>query len=148
MPTTLCHALEPLLLPGGPSFVFPLALPANTCGAAQVKSSSNTQVMQRTRRVRKQRGGTPTKDFARSLPPPDVAPLGQYAGSTSLNSARSRTWPCACVLREKASPPQLAIRSPASPAHRGTSAPCEPKFHHLGVRRPHHRHYKNVASIR
>ncbi len=33
---------------------------------------------------------------------PDVAPVGQCAGSTRLYSARSQTWSCAFVLREKA----------------------------------------------
>ena len=53
----------------------------------------------------KKGGGMPRITF-RSHPvpprPPDVAPVGQCAGSTRLYSARSQAWSCACVLREKA----------------------------------------------
>jgi hypothetical protein len=50
----------------------------------------------------KKEGGMPRMIF-RSLPvPPDVAPVGQCAGSTRLYSTRSQTSSCACVLREKA----------------------------------------------
>ena len=50
----------------------------------------------------KKGGGMPRIIFRSHPIPPDVAPVGQCAGSTRLYSARSQTWSCACVLREKA----------------------------------------------
>ena len=38
--------------------------------------------------------------------------------------------------------PHCTIRSPVNPAHRGTAATCEPKFHHLGSGDHGHRQYK------
>ncbi len=53
--------------------------------------------------ARIKKGGCMPRIIFRSLPvPPDVAPVGQRAGSTRLYSARSQTWSYACVLREKA----------------------------------------------
>jgi hypothetical protein len=48
----------------------------------------------------KKEGGMPRIIFRSHPAPPDVAPVGQSAGSTRLYSARSQTWSCACVLRE------------------------------------------------
>jgi hypothetical protein len=56
--------------------------------------------MQRTRRVRKQRGLYAHKRFRSQPVPPGVAPIGQCAGLTRLYSARSQTWSCVCVLRD------------------------------------------------
>ena len=50
----------------------------------------------------KKRGGMSRIIFRSHPVPPDVAPVVQCAGSTRLYSARSQTWSCACVLREKA----------------------------------------------
>ncbi len=50
----------------------------------------------------KKEGDMPRIIFRSHPIPPDVAPVGQCAGSTRLYSAMSQTWSCACVLREKA----------------------------------------------
>jgi hypothetical protein len=91
----------------------------------QVKSSFNTPVMQRTGRIRKQRGWYAHKRFRSHPVPPDVAPVGQCAGSTRLYSTKSQAWSCACVLREKAhsSAYHRSATNPSSPPLRGTVVP-------------------------
>ncbi len=68
-----------------------LICPCALARLTQFKSFSNTPVIQRTIRMRKQRGRYAHKRFRLQPAPPDVAPVGQCSGSTRLYSARPQT---------------------------------------------------------